>query len=76
MLNKQTKIDAYPIPLINEILDCLCKARVFLKINLSKVYHQVAFKPSYTHKSAFLTKYGLFKFLVLPFGLVNTLTIF
>ena len=42
MLNKQTKIEIYPIPGIDEILDCLCKARVFSKIDLSKAYHQVA----------------------------------
>ena len=35
------------------------------------VYHQVAVEPSYIHKIAFLTKNRLFKFLVLPFGLVN-----
>ena len=71
MLNKQIKIDVYPIPQINKILDCLCKARVVLIIDLSKAYHQVAVEPSHTHKIAFLTKYRLFEFLVLPFRLVN-----
>ena len=65
MLNKQTKIDTYPIPQIDEILDCLCKARVFSKIDLSKAYHQVAVEPSHMHKTTFLMKYGLFEFLVL-----------
>ena len=49
MLNKQTKIEAYPNPQIDEILDHLCKAQVFLKIDLSKVYHQVAIEPSDIH---------------------------
>ena len=71
VLNKQTVIDVYPIPWIDEILDCLHKARVFSKIDLSTAYHQVVVEPSHMHKSTFLTKYGLFKFLVLPFGLVN-----
>ena len=53
MLNKQKKIDAYPIPQIDEILDHLCKARVFSKIDLSKVYHQVAVEPSHMHKTCF-----------------------
>ena len=68
----------YPhlIPWIDEILDHLCKARVFSKIDLSKAYHQVAVELSHTHKTAFLTKYRLFKFLVLPFGLVNAPAIF
>ena len=48
MLNKQTIIDVYLIPWIDEILDCLHKARVFSKIDLSKAYHQVAVEPSHT----------------------------
>ena len=76
MLNKRMKIDAYPIPQINKILDRLCKAQVFSKIDLSKMYHQVVVELSHTHKTAFLTKYGLFRFLVLPFGLVNALATF
>ena len=71
MLNEQAKTDAYPIPQINKILDCLCKARVFSKIDLNKLYHQVAIEPLHTYKTAFLTKYGLFRSLVLLFGLVN-----
>ena len=71
MLNKQTKINAYLIAHIDKILDCLYKARVFLKIYPSKAYHQVAVELSHMHKTAFLTKYRLFKFLVLQFRLVN-----
>ena len=59
-----------------EILDHLFKAQVFSKIDLSTAYHQVAFEPSYMHKTTFFMKYGLFKFLVLPFGLVNASAIF
>ena len=52
MLNKQKEIDAYPIPQIDEIIDCLCKAPVFSKIDLSKVYHQVAVELSYKYKTS------------------------
>ena len=71
ILNKQTKNNTCPIRQIDEILDCLCEARVFLKIDLNKAYHQVAVEPSHMHKTTFLIKYRLFKFLVLPFVLVN-----
>ena len=47
MLNKQKKNNAYLIPQIDEIFYHLCKAQVFSKIDLSKVYHQVAVEPSY-----------------------------
>ena len=76
MLNKQTKINAILIPWSNEILDHLCKARVFSKIGFSRAYNQVAVEPSYMHKTTFFIKYRLFEFLVLPFGLVNAPAIF
>ena len=73
LLSKQIKIDGYLIPQIDEILDHLCKAQFFLKIGLREAYLQVAIEPSHirTHMTAFFTKYRLFEFLVLPFGLVN-----
>ena len=76
MLNNQTKIDAYPIPWIDKVLDCLCKTRVSSKIDLSKAYYQVAVEPSHMQKTVFFIKYKLFKFLVLPFGLVNVTATF
>ena len=39
LLNKQTRLDSYPIPRIDELLDRLGKARFFTKIDLSKGYH-------------------------------------
>ena len=65
MLKKKMKIGAYPIPQIDEILDCLSKVRVFSKNNLSKAYHKVAVELLHTHKTTFLTKYSLLKLLVL-----------
>ena len=70
------KINAYPIPWIDEILYHLRKARVFSKIDLNMVYHQVAVELLHMYKTAFLTKYGLLEFLVLPFGFVNAPAIF
>ena len=76
MLNKQTKIDTYPVPWIDETLDYLCKAQVSLKIDVTKAYHQVFVEPAHMHKTAFFMKYGLFEFLVLPFRLVNAPAMF
>ena len=76
MINKQSKIDVYPIPWIDEILDCLYKAQVFSKIDLIKGYHQDAVELSHAHKTTFLTKFGLFKFLLIPIRLVNATAIF
>ena len=41
LLNKQTQIDAYPIPYVDELLDRLAKARYFTKRDLVSGYHQV-----------------------------------
>ena len=39
LLSKLTFIDAYPIPCIDELLDCLAKAKYFTKIDLESGYH-------------------------------------
>ena len=66
-LQKQTKLDAYPLSRIDDILDRLNMAWWFRKIDLSTAYHWVPIHPGYKEQMAFLTQYRLFKFLVLPF---------
>ena len=51
MLNKPLKFIHIHFPKL--ILDCLYKARVFSKIDLSNAYHQVAVEPLHTYKSIF-----------------------
>ena len=38
-LNRQTKLDKYPLPRIDELLDRLCEARVISSIVLAQGYH-------------------------------------
>ena len=49
---------------------------MFLNINLRPGYHQVGITKEYTYKTTFLTKYGHYDFLLVPFGLTNSLTTF
>ena len=70
-LNKQTRLDMFPIPHIHDLLDKLGKARIFSAIDLSSAYHQVRIKEGHEHKTAFLTPMGLFEYVVMPLGLTN-----
>jgi transposase InsO family protein len=70
-LDKLTLKFRYPLPLIPELLDRLCTAKIFTKIDLRSAYHLLRVKEGDEWKTAFRTKYGLFEYLVMPFGLAN-----
>ena len=71
-VNNKTRKDAYPLPLISESLDSLAGAKWFSTFDLRAGYHQLAVHPRDRHKTAFVTRRGLFQFRVLPFGLCNS----
>ena len=70
-LNKITIKNHYPLPLINELLDQLSKAKVFTKIDLRGAYNLVRIAPGEEWKTAFRTRYGHYEYTVMPFGLCN-----
>ena len=75
-LNTITKKDRYPIPLIDEIFQRLGKARFFTKLDIRQGFYRIRLYPNSKDLITFRTRYGLFKYKVIPFRLINRPAIF
>jgi hypothetical protein len=70
-LNAVTIKNKYPLPRIDILFDQLAGAIVFSKVDLHSSYHQIKISPEDVPKTAFSTRYGLYEYLVMSFGLTN-----
>ena len=70
-LNELTRKDRYPLPLIDETLSRLNKAKVFSKLDIRQAFHRIRMNPDSEELTTFRTRYGSYKCKVLPFGLTN-----
>ena len=68
-LNAVTCKDSYPLPRTDEVLNELAKAQWFSKLDLKSGYWQIVVDPEDRHKTAFMTRDGLYEFM--PFGLTS-----
>jgi hypothetical protein len=75
-LNAVTVKNKYLLPRINILFDQLAGAKVFFKVDLRSGYHQIKIHPEDVPKTAFSTRYGLYEYLVMSFGLTNARTHF
>jgi hypothetical protein len=70
-LNDVTIKNKYPLPKIEDLFDQMNGDRVFSKIDLRTGYHQLKVRESDIPKTAFTTRYGLYEYTVMSFGLTN-----
>ena len=75
-LNEVTIKNKYPLPRIEDLFDQMKGAGVFCKIDLRSGYHQLKIRKSDIPKTAFRTRYGLYEYTVMSFGLTNAPTYF
>ena len=74
-LNNVTKKCSYPLPRVEDLIDSLGtksgKKKYYSKLDLASAYWSVKMDEKDREKTAFVTKQGLFEWLVMPFGLCN-----
>ena len=70
-INKVTVKNKYPLLRIEYLFDKLKGASVFSKIDLRSGYYQLFVKDVDVPKTTFITHYGHYEFMVMPFGLIN-----
>ena len=68
-LNDRTEKCSYPLPSINTCLDALSGSTCFSTLDLNSGYWQISMEESSIPKTGFVTKYGAFEFVKMPFGL-------
>ncbi|KAI7967522.1 hypothetical protein MJO29_000799 [Puccinia striiformis f. sp. tritici] len=70
-LNSMTVRDSYPIPILGQLLNQLQGCKFFTKIDLKAAFNLLRVTEGDEWKTAFRTPWGLFEYLVMPFGLSN-----
>ena len=75
-LNAITIKDKYPIPLITTLMEQVQESTWFTKLDLKNGFNLIRVKAGDEWKTAFKTRYGLYEYTVIPFGLTNAPSVF
>jgi hypothetical protein len=70
-LKEVTVKNKYPLPRIKDLFAQMKGASIFSKVDLRSGYHQLKIRESDIPKTAFRTRYGLYEYTVMSFGLTN-----
>uniref|UniRef100_A0AAV1U7Y1 Reverse transcriptase domain-containing protein n=1 Tax=Peronospora matthiolae TaxID=2874970 RepID=A0AAV1U7Y1_9STRA len=70
-VNQLTRLMVYPMPLISELLEDLDKALWYCSLDMASGFWVVEMTERAKLISAFVTPFGLFEWLQMPFGLKN-----
>jgi hypothetical protein len=75
-LNKATVKNRYPLPNIDDLIDCLEGSTMFTKLDAISGFHQIRMHPNSIEKTAFRCPLGQFEYRCMPFGLTNCPSLF
>ena len=70
-LNSLTRKVCFALPLVSDCVDSLAGNKFMSTLDMASGYWQVRIKPEHGERTAFITKYGLYEFVRMPFGLCN-----
>uniref|UniRef100_A0A0K6SAI3 Reverse transcriptase domain-containing protein n=1 Tax=Chromera velia CCMP2878 TaxID=1169474 RepID=A0A0K6SAI3_9ALVE len=70
-LNKVTVKDTFPLPRAEKLMETFFGKRWFTKLDLRQFFHQLRIVMGNSYKTAFVTRWGTFEWLVIPFGVSN-----
>lgn len=65
-----------PLPLIDELMERLNGAKIFTKIDIQQGFHRIRLDPDSEDLTTFRTRYGAYKYHVVPFGMSNGPAVF
>lgn len=70
-LNSRSRKDRYPLPLIRETLERIVRARVYTKLDIRQAFNRIRIDEESEELITFRTRFGQYKYRVMPFGLCN-----